>query len=70
MYVYNVVQYVYCTRTCSVRKYESTFEGTVRKYESTKVRKYESTFEGTLSSYFHFRTLYEICSGLISEDEA
>ena len=62
MYVYNVVQYVYCTRTCSVRKYESTFEGTVRKYEST--------FEGTLSSYFHFRTLYEICSGLISEDEA
>ena len=43
MYVYNVVQYVYCTRTGSVRKYESTFEGTVRKYEST--------FEGTVRVY-------------------
>jgi hypothetical protein len=69
MYVYNVVQYVYCTRTCSVPSYESTKVPSKVQYESTKVlSKVQYTIY--LRSYFHFRTLYEICSGLISEDEA
>ena len=61
---------LYSTCTVHVRVvYESTKVPSKVQYESTKVLS-KVQYVCTLSSYFHFRTLYEICSGLISEDEA